>query len=227
MDVVRLSLSVLSPMKISDAFSVPIAEFSLESPADFWTELIDLLLAQEGQGEKFGKAGQHGNGLIFESHSDLFNQEDPLLRQIAAFCHVALASVIRHLTDHTDAEFEELAFDYQAWYQITRTDGFQGFHNQPNGSWAGLFFIDPGDDVADRPDSGIVYFHDPRSNGNYYEDAGNARLKPANRHGALRVKHENGKLTIFPSYLLHEIFPYFGEKPRIIAPFNCWIRMAD
>ena len=125
---VRRSLSVPSPMKISDAFSVPIAEFSLESPADFWTELIDLLLAQEGQGEKFGKTGQHGNILIFESHSDLFNQEDPLLRQISAFCHVALASVIRQLTDHTDAEFEKLVFDPAYW--LLHGAGFQVLINQ-------------------------------------------------------------------------------------------------
>ena len=224
MDVVRRSLSVPSPMKISDAFSVPIAEFSLESPADFWTELIDLLLAQEGQGEKFGKTGQHGNGLIFESHSDLFNQEDPLLRQIAEFCHVALASVIRHLTDHTDAEFEKLVFDYQAWYQITRTDGFQGFHNQPNGSWAGLFFIDPGEEAPGWPGSGSVMLHDARVNASYFQDEGNTRLKYPAMQCAYKLDPTQGKLFIFPSFVQQETFAYFGKRPRIIVHFNCWIR---
>jgi hypothetical protein len=211
-------------MKLSNVFSVPLAEFELDYPAEFWTELIDLLLTQESQGKKFGKEGQHGNGLIFESHSDLFNQENPLLRQIAAFCHVALAGLIHEVTDHMDDEFENLVFDYQAWYQITRTDGFQGFHNQPNGSWAGLFFIDPGDELPDLPGSGAVMLHDARVNASYFQDEGNTRLMYPAMQCAYKLDPTQGKLFIFPSFLLQETFAYFGKRPRIIIHFNCWIR---
>ncbi len=224
LDVVPRSCSVVSPMRISNVFSVPIAEFNLEPPGEFWRELINLILAQETQGQKFGKVGQHGNGLVFESHSDLFSQEDPLLRQISAFCHVALASVIRELTDHTEAEFEKLVFDYQAWYQITRTDGFQGFHNQPNGSWAGLFVIDPGDEARGRPESGSVMLHDARVNASYFQDEGNTRLKYPAKQCAYKLDPTQGKLFIFPSFVQQETFAYFGKRPRIIVHFNCWIR---
>ncbi len=216
-------------MKISNLFAVPIAEFWMDDPDDFCAELRTVFLEKEQEGDKYRNEinRETQKGALFESRFDLYEWPDPPIKKLASYVHGQLSQVVAELSDYSAEEMRKLKFVYHAWYHITRKGGHQGIHNHANASWSGIFCIDPGDDVADRPDSGIVYFHDPRNNGNYYEDAGNARLKPANRHGALRVKHEKGKLTIFPSYLLHEIFPYFGERPRIIAPFNCWIRMED
>ena len=42
-------------------------------------------------------------------------------------------------------------------------------------------------------------------------------------YGSYQVKHEVGKLLIFPSYLTHEIFPYIGDRPRIVVAFNSMV----
>jgi hypothetical protein len=35
--------------------------------------------------------------------------------------------------------------------------------------------------------------------------------------------HSAGRLILFPSYVMHEIFAYQGDRPRIVIAFNCSI----
>ncbi len=36
-----------------------------------------------------------------------------------------------------------------------------------------------------------------------------------------------GDLLVFPSYVQHEVTPYFGEQPRITVAANCSFRWKD
>ena len=54
-----------------------------------------------------------------------------------------------------------------------------------------------------------------------YAEAGNLGLRQPYRHGGFDVTHRAGRLVMFPSFLMHEIFPYQGERPRIVVAFNC------
>ncbi len=212
-------------MMIGQLFAVPLAEFRLEKPEPLLGDLKTLFLEAEEQGDKFRnrirRDTQHG--ALFESRFDLFRWSQAPAQALAKFCHTAMATVIKELSDYSDEELGKLKFDYHAWFHVTRKGGYQGLHNHSNASWSGIFCVDPGDAVPDRPDSGVVRFHDPRANANYFMDAGNSRLKLAVRHGGYQIHHEPGKLLIFPSYVNHEVFAYMGERPRIVVAFNCWI----
>jgi hypothetical protein len=121
----------------------------------------------------------------------------------------------------TPETLAKLRFQYHAWFHITRHGGYQGLHNHQNASWSGIFCVDPGDELPERPDSGRVRFHDPRAGAQMYADAGNAQLRLPYQHGGFDVTHRAGRLVMFPSHLFHEIFPYQGERPRIVIAFNC------
>jgi len=216
-------------MKLGHLFAVPLAELRIEEPAPLCAELGALFLAREAAGAEYRneirRDTQHG--ALFESRFDLFRWPDPPVRQLAAFCHRGVASVLRSVSDYTDAEFQRLSFDYHAWFHVTRRGGYQGLHNHQNATWSGIYCVDPGDDLPDRPQSGAVRFHDPRGFADQYMDAGNQRLNLACRHGSYQIRHEAGKLLVFPSYLTHEVFPYEGERPRIVVAFNCWVRLDE
>lgn len=215
-------------MILGHLFAVPLAEERLDKAAELNAELIRVFLGAEKDGDKYRneirRDTQHG--ALFESRFDLFNWEQPAVRKLAAFCHGALTRVVAELSDYSKEELVRLKFDYHAWFHVTREGGYQGLHNHQNASWSGIYCVDPGEEVPDRPDSGVVRFHDPRANANYYLDAGNSRLKLPAHHGVYQVRHEPGKLLIFPSYVNHEIFPYVGTRPRIVVAFNCWVGMA-
>lgn len=214
-------------MILGHLFAVPLAEERMPEAESLNKELTRIFLEAEEAGDQYRneirRDTQHG--ALFESRFDLFRWEQPSVRKLAAFCHGALAQVVAELSDYNKEELGQLKFDYHAWFHVTRKGGYQGLHNHQNASWSGIYCVDPGEPVADRPDSGVVRFHDPRANANYYLDAGNSRLKMPAHHGVYEVRHEAGKLLIFPSYLNHEIFAYAGDRPRIVVAFNCWIGM--
>ena len=96
-----------------------------------------------------------------ESKFDLFRWTDPPVAKLAQFCHLSLTETLRQLTTYSQEEFGRFRFDYHAWFHVTRRHGYQGQHNHPNASWSGIFCVDPGDVLPDRPDSGLVRFHEP------------------------------------------------------------------
>jgi putative 2-oxoglutarate-Fe(II)-dependent oxygenase superfamily protein len=212
-------------MKVIPFYSVPIIEFRMQDHEGLCAQLREIFLAKAAGATQFRNRIDRDTqkGSVFESRFDLYCWPEEPVQRMRDFVHHSLCTALREICDHSEEEFAQLSFHYHSWFHVTRMRGHQGIHNHANASWSGIYCIDPGDKVPERPDSGKVYFHDPRANANYFEDAVNSRLKLPFKHGAIPVKHEAGKLTLFPSYLLHEIFPFYGAKERIIAPFNCWV----
>ena len=145
------------------------------------------------------------------------------MQELARVVHGAVGSLVQQLNDYTVAEMQGFELQYHAWFHVTRKGGYQGLHHHANASWSGIFCVDPGDAVAGRPDSGAVRFHDPRLP-EMWADPGNCRLKMPFNSGSYEITHRAGQLIIFPSYMPHEIFPYLGERERIVVAFNCWLR---
>ena len=40
--------------------------------------------------------------------------------------------------------------------------------------------------------------------------------------GNLDLQLQAGQLVVFPSYLFHEVTPYYGTDVRITVASNCW-----
>jgi uncharacterized protein (TIGR02466 family) len=210
-------------IKITDLFATPLGDTQMPTHEPVCEALTGLFLEKEREGDRYRyhkrRDTQFGN--LFESRFDLFSWPDEPIKAVARFTHASLSQLIIQLTGHDPEALSKLRFQYHAWFHITRRGGYQGLHNHQNASWSGIFCVDPGDELPDRPDSGRVRFHDPRACAQMYADAGNARLRMPYQHGGFDITHRAGRLVIFPSHLYHEIFPYQGERPRIVIAFNC------
>jgi len=209
-------------MQIHQLYAVPLVEFRHPEGDSVCPVLRDFFLAREDEDYRDDIERDTQFGEVFESRFDLFYWKDAELQPLIQFVHASLARTVAQLNGYGKSEMDVLRFDYHAWYHITRSGGFQGAHNHPNASWSGIFCVDPGS-AREDPREGTVRFYDPRTNADFYSDPGNQNLQPPYRHGGTQVEHEAGKLWLFPSYLLHEVFPYFGERPRVIVAFNCWL----
>ncbi len=213
-------------MKINTVFAVPLVSVHYENAVRLGESLTKLFLEKERLGDQYRNSRifdtQHG--ALFESRFDLFSWPEPEVAELTTFCHRAVASVVAQLNAYSQTDMENLSFDYQAWFHITRAGGFQALHNHPNASWSGIYCIDPGDEIAGRPESGAVRFRNPNQNAGMFADNGNKQLIEPFGVGGVQVRHEPGKLLLFPSYLEHEIFPYAGQRPRIVVAFNCAVK---
>jgi uncharacterized protein (TIGR02466 family) len=209
-------------MNVQPLYAVPLVTAEHPDAERVCPMLREFFLAREGDEFRDDIVRDTQVGEVFESRFDLFYWPDKELQPLVGFVNATLARTVMELNGYSQQQLNTFRFNYHAWYHITRTGGFQGTHNHPNASWSGIFCVDPGEPRKD-PREGTVRFFDPRANADFYSDPGNQNLQAPFSHGGTQVTHQAGRLVIFPSYLMHEVFPYLGEKPRVIVAFNCWI----
>ena len=72
--------------------------------------------------------------------------------------------------------------------------------------------------------NGSTYFLRPYNRGSTHDDFGGTRY---NEGGASLFKAEEGKLLIWPSFLMHGSKPYLGDKDRIIISANADVNIVN
>ena len=213
--------------EIAPGFAVPISQAFHPDPEPLNTELRDLLLEREAEG------GRHANPSpslqqqpgVFESKFELFAWPEPCIRKLRLFCWTELGRTIQNLNNYSQEEMAKLQIFSHTWFHITRHGGFVINHSHPMASWSGVYCVAPGNSPPDRPDSGVLRFLNPHHYSNVFLDPGNQRFRAPYHHGTWNIRFRPGQLILFPSWLPHEVLPFYGEDERITIAFNCWFGM--
>lgn len=214
-------------MRINNAFAVPVVEIMLSGMEPMNARLRELFLAWEGDIARKRLSEptavvKHG---VYESDFHLFSREHPDLAFLANQCFQHLGLVISQLNRYTNEEMAKLRIYHHSWYHITRDGGYTAAHNHPMASWSGVYCVDPGDPAAPGvTNNGTLRFLDMRTSANSYIDMGNAYLGSPYCIADLAFNLQPGQLLLFPSYLVHEVSPYFGRRERITVAFNAWVK---
>jgi len=214
-------------LQINPVFAVPFAQETYPDHVAANVKLRTLLLSREAQGERYANPNpslkqQHG---VFESDFDLFSWPEPCIQQLRHFCWSTLAQALQSLNGYSAEEMRRLQIFSHTWFHVTRHGGFTILHTHPMASWSGVYCVAPGETPEDRPESGVLRFHNPHHYSNYFLDAGNMRFKPPYHHGTWSHRFQAGDLVLFPSWLQHEVLPFYGGDERITIAFNCWFGM--
>lgn len=211
-------------LEIHPAFAVPIAQHQIPDHTELNEELKRLFLAKEAAGTLHANprpALQLHPG-VFESIFDLFSWPDPCVRSLREFCWRSLGLAIQQINGYSDEEVRRLEIYSHTWFHVTRQGGFTILHAHPMAAWSGVYCVAPGQAVDAHPESGVLRFHNPHHYSNYFTDPGNSRFKPPYHHGSWSIKLRAGQLVLFPSWLQHEVLPFYGSDERITVAFNCW-----
>jgi uncharacterized protein (TIGR02466 family) len=216
-------------LEINPMFAVPFGQDQHPDAETLNAELKALLLARENQGARYANPApslkqQHG---VFESDFNLFAWPEACIQQLRQFCWGALGRMIQESNGYSAEEMQRLQIFSHTWFHVTRHSGFTILHTHPMASWSGVYCVDPGRTPDDRPESGVLRFHNPHHYSNYFLDAGNARLRAPYHHGTWNVRFQPGQLVLFPSWLQHEVMPFYGDDERITIAFNCWFGMKE
>lgn len=211
-------------MEISSLFAVPFAQDFLPNATDINAQLKALLLARAAEGTRYAnpKTSLQQHPGVFESDFNLFSWPEPCIQQLRIFAWGALGRLVQDLNQYSAEDMQQLQILSHTWFHITRHGGFTIMHTHPMASWSGVYCVTPGETPPDRPESGILRFHNPHHYSNYFTDAGNLRLRPPYHHGTWSVPFKPGQLVLFPSWLQHEVLPFYGRDERITIAFNCW-----
>ncbi|KAB8188550.1 hypothetical protein FKV24_009950 [Lysobacter maris] len=216
-------------LEISPMFAVPMAQDTHPDAERLNAQIKSLLLAREAEGERYANPNpslrQHPG--VFESDFNLFAWPDPCIQQLRLFCWTALGRLVQDLNQYSAEQMQQVQIFSHTWFHVTRHGGFTIMHTHPMASWSGVYCVDPGETPEDRPESGILRFHSPHHYSSYFTDAGNSRLRPPYHHGTWSIRFKAGQLVLFPSWVQHEVLPFYGRDERITIAFNCWFGMKN
>jgi uncharacterized protein (TIGR02466 family) len=210
-------------------FAVPMAQDTHPDATTLNAELSRLLLAREAQGSAYANPNpslkqQPG---VFESDFNLFSWPEPCVQRLRQFCWGVLGKTLQQVNGYSASEMSRLQIFSHTWFHVTRYGGFTILHTHPMASWSGVYCVDPGEMPPDRPESGVLRFHNPHHYANYFLDPGNVRLQHPYGSGSWNVRFQPGQLILFPSWLQHEVLPFYGSDERITIAFNCWFAMKE
>jgi len=210
-------------------FAIPMFSARYPQPDFFNSSLKKFILDQEAQGEKYRNPDYIPSNQvrIFESSFDLFKDPDRAIQELKMFFLHGVIQAVARTNDYTREQCENLRVITDAWYHVTRFGGYISSHNHPNASWSAVYMVDPGDQPEDMPRGGMLNFKDPRTTANMYMDPGNQGWKKPYHMGSINYGMKPGDLLIFPSFVQHEVTPYYGESPRITVAANCSFRWQE
>lgn len=217
----------LQNLRVIPAFACPIAETTLPGMEAMNARLRELFLAWEADTnrKRLSEPTPVIKVGVYESDFQLFGRDHPDLNALATLCLQHLGYLVAQLNRYSNEDMAKLRIYHHSWYHITRNGGYTAVHNHPMASWSGVYCVDPGDAAPPEVvNNGTLRFLDPRSLGNAYMDQGNAYLADMYGIAEMAFNLRPGMLLLFPSYMLHEVSPYFGQRERITVAFNAWIK---
>jgi Putative 2OG-Fe(II) oxygenase len=209
-------------IRISSAFAVPFGEARLPACERLNRELEALFLARETDEYRNPTPTHLPQPEMFESRFNLFLWPEACVQQLRGFMLNCVAQTVAEASELQPAEAARLQIHNHTWFHVTRYAGSFVAHNHPLASWSAVYCVRAGERLAERPDSGVLRFIDTRSGSGAYLDIANRCLRPAYALKSKEVRLEEGQVIVFPSFVFHEVAPFYGRDTRITVATNCW-----
>jgi len=214
---------VVTPaITVTPGFAVPFGEARLLPCERLNRELEALFLARETDEYRNPTPSHIPQREMFESRFNLFRWPEKCVQELRSFMLDSVARTVLEASTLAPAELARLSMHNHTWYHITRYAGSFVAHNHPLASWSAVYCVRAGETPAEHPESGLLRFLDTRAGAGGYLDAGNRALRAAFVPGARELRLEAGQIVVFPSYVIHEVSPFYGRDVRITVATNCW-----
>ncbi|TLY73785.1 MAG: hypothetical protein E6K43_10270 [Gammaproteobacteria bacterium] len=214
---------MVSPtVTLSPIFAVPLGEARLARCERLNRELEALFLARENDEHRNPMPSHIPQDEVFESRFNLFRWPEACVQELRSFMLDTVAQTVLRATTLRAEDLTRLKFHNHTWFHITRHAGSFVSHNHPMASWSAVYCVRAGEVPADRPGSGVLRLFDPRPGANAYRDPANERLHDIFGMKSIELRLVEGQIVVFPSYLFHDVAPYYGAGTRITVATNCW-----
>jgi hypothetical protein len=207
---------------LSPIFAVPFGEVRLAPCERLNHELETLFLQRENDEHRNPIPSHIPQQETFESRFNLFLWPEACVQELRTFMLDAIVQMVLKTTTLRPEEVSRLKFHNHTWFHVSRYAGSFVAHNHPLASWSAVYCVRAGEAVPDQPNSGVLRFLDTRQGAGAYIDPANAPLHRAYALRPLEFHLSAGQLVMFPSYVFHEVAPFYGRDTRITVATNCW-----
>lgn len=187
-------------------FSTPLFSFEVKGH-----ETLNVALIEEGRklrnqsegASKSNKGGWHSKG-------NLFNEPENCFTMLSVMAETAVKQATRRISK---IDLDTLDMKLFAWMNMNPVGAYNAPHTHPGAHWSGVYYVSQ-PEVEDE-NAGRIEFLDPRS------DLPNWRLLKASAFNSKKsLKPQPGEMILFPSYLVHWVYPNIADDERISIAFN-------
>jgi uncharacterized protein (TIGR02466 family) len=214
---------MVSPaIRVHPLFAVPFGETRLDPCERLNHELEALFLARETEEHKNPTPSHVPQAETFESRFNLFRWPEACVQELRHFMLDAVARMVMETTTLRAEDIARLKFHNHTWFHVSRYAGSFIAHNHPLASWSGVYCVRAGQKAPEHPNSGVLRFLDTRQGADSYTDPANAPMHRAYALRPLEIRLTPGQMIMFPSYVFHEVAPFYGRDTRITVATNCW-----
>ncbi|MCB2250324.1 2OG-Fe(II) oxygenase family protein [Pseudomonas chlororaphis] len=109
-----------------------------------------------------------------------------------------------------------------AWANVNEAGHSNALHGHPGAFWSGVYWVDAGGREEDPAVGGDIEFIDPRGMvASTYNPALRMRVEDCLAAGfSSTCAASSGTFILFPSWLMHSVQRFAGNRPRISIAFN-------
>ena len=208
-----LKMEPIEQTKYEKLFSTPLFRFRVPDAVTLNKELLaeGKRLRTESEGvEKSNHGGWHSAG-------NLFDQKTPCIQTLKEAAETAVLAATSQI--NTNADPKSYRLKMFAWMNSNPPGGMNTPHTHPGAHWSGVYYVSQPDVEIGK--SGKIEFLNPRT------DLPNWRILNAPAFSAKKsIRPEPGEMILFPSYLVHWVYPNETNEDRVTVAFNATFRKS-
>lgn len=195
-------------------FATPVAAMEVPDAEARNTELKSIILNRRAQSSSV----QASNAGGWHSDREILTWGGPRVGEILNFgCELA-----NRMTADREGKLVRPDWKTSIWANVNGNGHANMCHYHAGAFWSGCYYVDDGGCAADASLGGEFEMLDPRGPGPamYAPALKFAGEDGASVGGAEMIRPRPGLLLLFPSFLLHQVRPYWGKALRISIAFN-------
>ena len=203
--------------KIHSLWPIFIGEFHNQKHQEIKEDLIKFFKEYETKNEKSREASENYD--LFESEYFLHKEKNDALSKIINFIAEGFLIMTKNVNKEQLDKMEnnDIKLNVKiknSWFIRYNKGGMVTPHDHGECSLSCVYYVQVGDDA--NINNGSTYFLRPFNRGSTHKDFAGIRYNNASQ----LFRAEEGKLLIWPSFMMHGSKPYTGEKNRIIISAN-------
>ena len=201
----------MNSFKISNTdplFSTPLSIFEIENSA----ELNKKLIAESRAWRKEQKGANVSNqGDSWHSPDGLMTRKEPGFTEITKIIPQVAAKYALQI--NPKLKIENFRFEANAWVNINKKGGYNTVHHHGKYHISGVYYIKQ--PMSAKGPSGMIEFINSRFDNHIFSEIGGQAFAPS-----LQMRPSVSSMIVFPSTLLHFVYPNDTEEERISLAWN-------
>ena len=193
-------------------FSCPILKFTVSDHKQ-----LNKLIASEARSWRKDAHGVNvsNKGDSWHSPDGLMSRPEPGFSTISKMFPIAASTYAQQIG--AEINIANYEFEANAWVNINKKGGFNSIHTHGRFHISGVYYVNQ--PAVKSGQSGMIEFVNSRFDHHIYQELNADAFAPK-----VSMRPKAGEMIVFPSTLLHSVYPNDTEEERITIAWNLIFR---